>query len=108
MISPSPLLSGSFQWEINADFDAAGAGAAWGTFRLELDAGGVWEGSYSNDRVKAENVNAWLGRARFVGRGTSGAVHGMRLRFAEVAFTLTPLPIAWIGAVDAEILARPR
>ena len=105
MISESPLLGGWFSFEINANFDATLSGRAWGTFRLELDAGGVWEGSWTDERIKMENV--WVGRGRFVGHGTSGSVSGMQLRFTEDAVTFTPLPVAWAGPVTADIMAPP-
>jgi hypothetical protein len=105
MISQNPLLQGVLHWTINANFDETAAGYAWGTFRLELDNGGIWEGSYSNFREKVEGINAWVGRACFLGRGTSGRVDRMYLRFKEVAFTFMPMPVAWVGAVDADIVA---
>jgi len=107
MTSQSPLLSGWFYWEMNANFDSTAAGRVWGTFRIELDAGGVWEGSWTNARGKVEDEQAWVGRARFVGRGTSGSVEGMQLRFTEVGATWTPLPFFWVVPVEAEILAPP-
>ncbi len=105
--SGSPLLAGWIYWEINANWNADAAGPVWGSFRLDLDAGGVWEGSYTNDRSKVQNVNMWIGRARFVGRGTSGPVEGMQLRFTEIAATFSPLPVAWAAPIDAEVLAPP-
>ena len=92
---------------MNANFDAAGAGPAVGTFRIELDAGGIWEGNWTNDRTKVEDVNVWVGGARFAGRGTSGSVAGMQLRFTEVGTTYTLLPVFWVAPIDAEILAPP-
>jgi hypothetical protein len=103
MISPNPLLNGWMYWEINANFDASAAGHAWGTFRLELDAGGVWEGSYSDERAKVEGVNVWVGHACFVGRGTSGKVEGMHLRFTEIALTFMLMPVSWVGVGEADI-----
>jgi hypothetical protein len=32
----------------------------WGTFRLELDAGGVWEESWTVDKTKVDNANVWV------------------------------------------------
>ena len=76
----------------------------WGTFRLELDAGGVWEGSFTADRSKVENVNAWVLRVRGVGRGTGGSVDGMQLRFTEAG---TAFVTSYVLAIDAQILAPP-
>jgi hypothetical protein len=104
IVSQSPLLSGWMSWEVNANFDGSAAGPAWGTWRLELDAGGVWEGSYSDARSKVEDMNVWVGRARFVGRGTSGSVNGMHLRFSEVALSYMPMPVSWVGPLDGEVV----
>lgn len=106
-MSESPLLRGTFSWELNANFDASGAGRAWGTFRLELEAGGSWQGSWTDDRTKAEGVNAWSGRGRFVGRGTGGSVEGLQLRFSEAGVTNTLIPFFWAMPVDAKVLAPP-
>lgn len=105
-VSDSPLLAGWLQAEVNANFDDAGAGRAWGTFRLELDAGGVCEGSYTNDRIKVEGLNVWIGRALWVGRGTSGTVDGLHLRFTEVASTFMLMPVAWVAAADAVVFGH--
>jgi len=109
MASGSPLLAGSFYWEMNANWDAAGTGPAWGSFRLELDAGGVWEGSWTNKRSKVEDgeVDVWVGHASFIGRGTTGGVEGMQLRLTVVGTTYTLMPFFWAEPFDAEILVPP-
>ena len=107
MISQSAMFGGWMYFEMNVNLDAAGAGRAWGEFRLELDAGGVWEGSWTDDRNRVDDLNVWAGRGLFIGHGTSGSVEGMQLRFTETASTFTLLPLAWAGSVDAEILAPP-
>ena len=105
VMSLSPLLTGRFYNEGNNNFDEHGTGQVWGTFRIELDAGGVWEGSWTADRSKVEDV--WIVRVRGVGRGRGGAVDGMQLHFSEVAPMPTFIPIVWLGSMDAEILAPP-
>jgi hypothetical protein len=54
-----------------------------------------------------ENLNVWVGRGTFVGRGTSGDVDGMQLRFTEVLTSFMPIPVAYVGSIDAQILATP-
>lgn len=107
VVSDSPLLAGWLYSEGSANFDANAAGHVWGTFRLELDSGGVWTGSWVVDRTKVEDVNMWVGRGRFVGRGTSGNVDGVQLRFSEVLTSFMPLPIAYVGSIDAKIRVPP-
>lgn len=105
MASASPLLAGSFFWEMDANWNADGIGPAWGTFRLELDAGGVWEGTWTNKRNKLDGVPpVWVGHASFVGRGTSGRVEGMQLRLTVAGATYTVMPLFWVEPIDAEIL----
>ena len=106
-ISQSPLLTGWLYSEGNGNFDANATGHVWGTFRLELDSGGIWIGSWIVDRTKVEGVNLWVGRGTFVGRGMSGNVDGMHVRFSEVLTSFTPLPIAYVGSIDAQILVPP-
>ena len=106
-VSQSPLLTGWFYSEGNADFDANASGHVWGTFRLELDSGGVWIGSWIVDRSKVDNENVWVGRGKFVGRGTGGNIDGMQVRFSEVLPGFMPFAFAYIGSIDAQILVPP-
>lgn len=75
---------------------AAFAGAS-GTFRLELDSGGVWIGSWIVDRSKVDGVNVWMGRGTFVGRGTGGNIDGMQVRFVRLRTPPMP-PIVRLGS----------
>jgi hypothetical protein len=101
------LLSGWLHSEGNGNFDANATGHVWGTFRLELDSGGVWIGSWVVDRTKVDGVNTWVGRGKFVGRGISGDVHGMHVRFSEILISFMPLPVAYVGSIDARVLVPP-
>ena len=103
--SSSALLTGWFYNDGNGNYDANATGLLWGTFRIELDAGGVWEGSWTADRSKVGDV--WMMHVRGVGRGSGGSVDGMHLRFAETAPMPNFLAIVWLGSIDAEILAPP-
>ncbi len=105
LLSSSALLTGWFYSVGNNALDANATGQVWGTFRIDLDAGGAWEGSWTADRSKVGDV--WVLRARGVGRGTGGAVDGMHLRFTEVAPMPTFMPLLWLGSMDAEVLAPP-
>jgi hypothetical protein len=105
LLSASPLLAGAFYNVGNNALDANGTGQVWGTFRIDLDAGGAWEGSWTAERGKVGNV--WVARMRGAGRGMGGAVDGMQLRFTEVAPMPTFIPVVWLGSIDAEVLAPP-
>ena len=105
IVSSSALLTGSFLNEGSSNFDADAAGQVWGTFRIALDAGGVWEGTTTATRSKVGE--AWVVSVRGVGQGSGGAVDGMHLSFTEVAPMLTAVPLVWLGSMDVEILAPP-
>jgi hypothetical protein len=105
VISQDPLLLGWFFAEGNFELDDNAAGRMAGTFRIELDSGGVWEGSWTGEKNKVENAEAWILRARYVGNGTSGNVDGLHLRITDAATILTPLGFVWIGAIDGQVLA---
>ncbi len=105
LASSSALLTGWLYTDTNSAFDTNFTGQVWGTFRIELDDGGAWEGSVTADRCKVGGV--WVVRNRGVGRGVGSAVDGMHLRFTEVAPMLTSLPLGWLGSMDAEILVPP-
>ena len=93
--------------EGNGNFDANATGPIWGTFRLESDSGGVWIGTWTVDRTRVDDASVWVGRGRFVARGISGDVDGMHLRFSEVLTSFMPLPMAYVGSIDAEIRVPP-
>ncbi len=101
----SPLLTGWVYLEGNGDLDTNGAGHVSGKFLVELDAGGTWEGTWVVDREKVANM--WVGHLKAVGRGTSGNVTGMQLRFTEVLTSFTLIPVAYIGSIDAQIVEPP-
>jgi hypothetical protein len=102
--SEDPLLTGNSFVEGNFNLDANAAGSMVGTFRIELDDGGVWEGSWTGDKSKVKNVEAWVLRIRGVGHGKGGSVDGMQLRYTEVATIYTPLGFFWIGTTEGQIL----
>jgi hypothetical protein len=101
-----PWLTGLFSIAANSDLDANATGHAWGTFRLELDAGGVWEGSWTGKRAQVGNL-VWTTHIRGVGHGRGGIVEGKQLRFDEVVTSPAPVSIAYLGNVTAEVISPP-
>jgi hypothetical protein len=105
VMSESALLAGWMFLQANFDFDANESGHGWGTLRIELDAGGVWEASWTSDRSRVGNANVWIERIiSSFGRGIGGIVDGMHLRLTETAIGST---VAYAGAIDAKVLVPP-
>ncbi len=101
-----PWLTGMLSITGNSNLDADATGHAWGMFRIDLDAGGVWEGSWTGKRSRGESL-VWTTHIRGVGRGTSGDVQGKQLGFDEVITSPAPVSVAYIGAIAAEVLSPP-
>lgn len=106
LVSPDQWLNGWFVVEGNADLNANATGHAWGKFSLELQDGGVWEGSWTGDRTQLETLG-WATSIRGVGRGSSGSVMGKHLQFRETIFSFAPVTIAYTGDLTAEIIEPP-
>jgi hypothetical protein len=104
--SEDPLLAGWFTVTGNADLDTNATGVAWGKFRLELDAGGVFEGSWTGKRSQMEGVG-WVSRISGVGIGTAGCVEGRHLQFTETIVSFAPVSVMYIGEISAEVLSPP-
>ncbi len=70
--STDPRVTGQLFVVINANFDGwPGSGPMWGTGRLEVTQGGVWEGSWTGERtVTGESVNS-------VTHGSGGNIEGL-------------------------------
>ncbi len=106
LVSDDANLTGWLMLQGSANMTPDGTGQFWGKFRLELDAGGTWEGSWTSKRTQVESY-AWVGRIQGVGQGTAGCVEGMQLRFKEAIYSFSPLMAAYFGSMDAQMLAPP-
>ena len=69
-----PRTTGWLYLTINANLDQwPGTGPIWGTARLEVDQGGIWEAIWTGERVLATSETA-----RAVGHGSGGIVEGLK------------------------------
>ena len=68
-------LSGDMYAVLNNNFDETGWGPTFGTFRLEVTGGGVWEGSFSGKF----NVITRTGYYQAIGHGSGGEVDGQQM-----------------------------
>ncbi len=100
--------------EVNANWDADGAGPMWGAWRKELDEGGTWEGTFEGKRSVVPDpaavamcysqASCWDEHYKFVGHGSGGRIDGLQMRGTGDLFSFTLVPIAMIGSVEAEIV----
>ena len=100
--SSDPRVNGWNTVESNLNWDAEFTGPVWGTFSLQLDAGGAWDGSFRGSRRR--EGGQWITLINGVGHGTGGAVEGMQIRLVDRVVTFAPQPLANIGSVEGRIL----
>jgi hypothetical protein len=106
LASQDARLAGWFNITGNSDLDSNATGVAWGTFQLELEAGGAWEGTWIGNRTQMEGL-AWVTRISGVGRGTGGSVDGKQLLFSETVISFAPVSVAYVGDITAEVFSPP-
>lgn len=82
--SLDPRLTGDDYVTANANLDTAGLGPIWGTFRLVLDAGGVWEGSW------AGKITPTGAKIQATAHGSGGTVDGLTSKWT-LSSTANPL-----------------
>jgi hypothetical protein len=95
-------LSGKVTVEVNGNLDPEFIGPEWGTFSIDLDAGGTWDGTLEGRRVKEDNL--WVIPLHVSGQGTGGAVDGMQLMLVDRVVMFFPIPIAFTGTLEGRIV----
>jgi len=77
--STDPRVTGTLFVEINANFDGwPGTGPMWGTGRLEVSPGEVWQGSWTGERTPTgENLSS-------ITHGSGGSIEGFK-KFEEAS-----------------------
>lgn len=87
--------------EANANVDAVGEGRLWGTLHLALDAGGAWNGRFTESRVAVPGGcgpwPCWQNTIQIMMCGEGGDVDGMHLRATE---DMLYYRIAFLGHVE--------
>jgi hypothetical protein len=102
MVADSELITGWATIVINANFDAFYTGPAWGTIRIDLDAGGTWEGNWEGIRVF--DVDHWVIPVHASGHGTAGLVDGMIFKNVDVIVSPFEVVIAYFGNLQGTII----
>jgi hypothetical protein len=74
--SSDPRLVGKEIFDINANLNAKGEGSYWGKWRIELEDGGVWKGSYTG-KFTYNGDFTWTGIEQGELHGTGGSIDGM-------------------------------
>jgi hypothetical protein len=103
--STTGMSDGWFTVVANSNLDADFTGPQWGTYSLELDSGGVIEGTYEGVRFK--DGNQWVTPLHVNGRITGGPLDGAKMLGTDTIVSFTPIPIAYIGTVEG-LLLMPR
>jgi len=101
--SIDPIMSGWMTVEMNSNMDADFAGPVWGTFSIEIDSGGTWEGTWQGLRVRVAEEE-WTATLHVQGRGFGGAVDGMKLMAADEIVSPTPVAIVYWGFIQGRVV----
>ena len=101
--SENANLAGAMTVKANVNFAADYTGPAWGDFAIQLDAGGVVEGTWSGFRRKTAD-SVWVTDLRVVGHGLGGDVDGKQVKCVEMITELTPSGIFYKGVATCRIL----
>ena len=100
--SSDPAMSGWMTVVLNSNLDADGVGPVWGTFRSELDGGGVWEGTWQGLRIAEDGY--WVAPLHVVGKGYGGLVDGMKMMGEDVIWSPVTPPYVYLGSIKVRIL----
>ncbi len=101
--SDSPLLAGAMTVDANTNFAPNYTGPAWGRFSIQLNAGGVLEGTWDGFRRKAGD-SVWITQLRIIGHGLGGDVEGLQAKCTEVITELTPVGIFYKGVGTCRVV----
>lgn len=100
--SSDPGGSGFMTVSSSANWDTDYTGPGGGTFSLALDVGGTWNGTWEGIRFR--EGDHWVLSLHAVGHGTGGDIDGAKMLVVEQIIGFTPLPIAYVGSIEARIL----
>jgi hypothetical protein len=103
--SSDPRFSGRMFIESNSNFAPDFTGPQWGRFRLVFNVGGEMNGTWQGVRYK--EGNSWIVPLHATGHITGGAFDGANVLIKERATGYTPIPVAWVGAVEATLTNVP-
>jgi len=103
IIADDARVTGWMTVEFNANADANFEGPSWGTFSIDVDdSDGTWEGTWQGLRVAEDGY--WIATLNVQGKGIGENVDGLKLMAEDQIFVVTPLPIAYTGAIQGRII----
>jgi hypothetical protein len=82
-----------------------GSGPVQGSFRTEVDAGGVWEGRWHGHRAMTGPAE-WTATLQVQGTGHGGAIDGQRITYTNTVTTFELVPAASFGTIEGRIIAH--
>ncbi len=103
--SDDPAMAGWMTLELNANADSNFAGPAWGKLSIQLDAGGVWEGTWNGIRERAAGEPPlWTVDIHLILHGLGGEIDGMQAKCTEMITAVTPMPLLYKGVGSCRLL----
>jgi hypothetical protein len=102
--SDDERVAGTMTVQLNANWNAGFEGPLYGTFTIQLDAGGSWAGTYEGQRVFDSTTGSWKGMLHVRGIGFGGEVDGMKMKAIDKLESIFPMPIAYTGEITGSIL----
>ncbi len=82
-----------------------GSGPVQGSFRTEVDGGGVWHGRWHGHRAMTGPAE-WTATLQVEGRGHGGAIDGMRIAYTNTVTTFELVPTASFGVIEGQIIGH--
>ncbi len=103
--SEDPAMAGWMTVELNANLGPDYAGPVWGKLSIQLDAGGVWEGTWEGIREGVPGEPPiWIVEIRLELHGLGGEVDGMQAKCTEQITALTAMPVLYKGLGSCRFL----
>lgn len=100
------LITGDGSVDLGLNWDENGTGPLWGTFRVAIDAGGAWEGTFQGKRemlpAGCAGTTCWVEQLHIRGVGVGGIIDGMQGRFAETIYSHAAVPPAFTSTFTGE------
>ncbi len=102
--SEDPAMAGWMTVDLNANLGPDYAGPVWGKLSIQLDVGGVWEGTWEGIRERVADQSIWTADIRLTLHGQGGNIDGMQAKCTEQITALTAMPVLYKGLGNCRLL----